>query len=145
MRFCFPSRPTLFDGFVSDPDLAARALAAIIPLSLVAWLTWRTDIQTSALPAALLAIIVLTYLCSPTGYPWYATWFFMLLPLVPSIGAAIFTVTLPIYYLRYSLEAANQTAYFDQVLVPIEFGVPLLALAVEACLPNVARGRIAMS
>ena len=134
--FLFPRIAEGFRGWVDDPDLAARIIAAAAPLSFISWQFIRNRIELEALPGAMLAAIVLLYLLAPTGYPWYAIWFFMFLPLAPSLGVAAFAVTLPIYYLRFSLEYVQQGAFFDAVLVPFEFLIPIVLLAVQMLRPR---------
>ncbi|MEL7486744.1 MAG: hypothetical protein AAGJ87_05960, partial [Pseudomonadota bacterium] len=77
------------------------------------------------------ATIILFFLVSPTGYPWYAIWFFLLAPFAPSAAVSSFAIFLPLYYMRFSLELSGRGAFFDDVLVPIAFGGPIAFIIIE--------------
>ncbi|MGF1545615.1 MAG: glycosyltransferase 87 family protein [Parvularculaceae bacterium] len=139
--FLFPLIARLFDGIAADPDLAARCVAALVPLSYIAWATVRRPRDDASalrrLPEAMLVSVLIFYLFSPTGYPWYATWFFLFAPFArpngpATLGAIALAATLPIYYLRFSLERLGQADYFNNVLAPIEFGAPIALVLGEA-------------
>ena len=139
--FLFPVLTTAFETITTDSDLSARFISAAVPLGYILWSTFRKQIDIQTLPHSIMVAILLLFIFSPTGYPWYAIWFFMLAPLAPSIGVAAFTITLPIYYLRYSLEYLGQGEYFNAVLVPVEFGIPIFLLCVEVFRTKIARKR----
>ena len=120
--FLFPRISSALDLVTDNSDQIARFVSAAIPLGFIAWATFNENLIT--VPRALLIAVTLFFLTSPTGYPWYAIWFFTMLPFAPSVWVASFAVTLPLYYLRFSLEAIDQGDYFNTVLVPIEFLFP---------------------
>lgn len=129
--FLFHRLENFLDGLTYDPGLIARIIIAIVSLAVIARFTFAKETRLETLPRHLFYTIIVFYFLSPTGYPWYATWVFMLLPFVPSYGAAAMTLTLPLYYSRYYFEAINQSAIFNNILVPIEFSIPILILAFE--------------
>jgi hypothetical protein len=67
------------------------------------------------------------FMLSPTQFPWYYLWLVPLLALKPSWALLALTVTLPVYYLRYPLEALGEAVWFDYGLVWLEF-VPIWLL-----------------
>ena len=69
---------------------------------------------------------------SPTGYPWYFIWFFMFLPFAlqhwSARGLALLSVGAAAYYARFKIGEAGHYDIYSNVLVPLEFGIPLLVL-----------------
>lgn len=118
-------------AFTDNADSIARAMSglAIISASLGAALYVRQ--LPEKLPIALSCVVAVLLFASPTGYPWYVTWLIILLPLAPSIGFATLTATVPLYYLRYYLDAYDYLFLLDYIVTPAAFAIPLLALAIE--------------
>ncbi len=76
-----------------------------------------------------LVVVAVLFFLSPTQFPWYGLWLLPLLVLEPVPALLFLTVTLPIYYLRYVLEARGLAGWFDTWGVWLEFGPVLLWLA----------------
>lgn len=68
-----------------------------------------------------LMIVTALFLLSPTQFPWYFTWFVPLVVLVPRRGLLLLTFTLPLYYLKFYLEARGQVQLFHHGVVWLEY------------------------
>ncbi len=110
---------------------AARLAVALILLLLVACLLRRRSPDDRWLTASVLAVAGTLFLLSPTQFPWYYLWLLPLLALRPMWSVLALTATLPLYYLRFPLEALGQEQWFDYGLVWIEFVPVWLLLALE--------------
>lgn len=122
-------------GYWSAP---ARLLIAAICIGLSLWLgfkpvinQWSRDKLIDNLPRHLLLVTLVFFLLSPTGFPWYLIWLFAFLPFAPRYSAAMLTVLLPIYYVRYALGEQNIYAVYTDWLVPLQFAIPLGLLLLE--------------
>jgi len=127
--------PILQDGLsliVDDADRLARILVAIILAGMSLSLGLLSKVGEVDMPKALMILTLALLFLSPTGYPWYAIWLVMFLPFVPLYGVAILSVTVSLYYCRFWFGEAGQYWIYTDILVPIQFGFPLLILAVEA-------------
>ena len=129
--FVFTYLSALSSFFVDDGGLILRMISAGFVGAVALWFALSRSGLSIKLPAALMLTVLSLYFVSPTGYPWYAIWFLLFTPFAPSIGVALVTVTLPIYYLRYLMTAHGWETYFNFGLTPIEFGVPLVVLFYE--------------
>lgn len=127
--FLFPLISGAIDLVGLDGGSIARMLVAVLVLGFIAYFSLFAQRDIQRLPVLILTAIALLFFLSPTGYPWYAVWLFVLLPFVPVLGIACLTMTLPIYYLRFYFEEIGRSAVFDMFLVPIEFGAPLGIIA----------------
>ena len=127
--FIFPMLVSLFDAVSYDGDIIARFTVAGLTLSFIAYFALFGKNEPDRVPQLMLAATAMLFFLSPTGYSWYAIWLFMFLPIAPSFGIACLTLTLPIYYLRFYFSNTGQADIFNNILTPIEFGVPLLVLA----------------
>ncbi len=97
--------------------LAAMALICRRPVSLDP----RVAKRDYGIVVAVLWITAALFLLSPTQFPWYFTWFAPLLALVPSRGLLLLTLTLPLYYLKFYLDARGQVQLFHHGVVWLEF------------------------
>ena len=131
--FLFPRIEAALSYHSDDPGRMARLLVAAALGSGAILLGWMTrDHDDTTLPAALLAVTAALLFLSPTGYPWYAVWLVPFLPFAPRYGLALLATLVALHYSRFAFgEAGNYGVYLD-VLVPIQFGVPLLVLALES-------------
>ncbi len=118
------------------PRLDAGQLSRLLVAGFVLTFAFALNIQVSRDPIDLarrvLFITAALFLVSPTGYPWYFTWFVPLLAIVPVPGLLALTVMLPLYYLRFPLEARGQGEVFETVVVAVEFAPVLALLAWQA-------------
>ena len=122
-------------GYWSTP---ARLLIAASCIGLSLWLgfkplhgQWSREKLIDSLPLHLLLVTFIFFLLSPTGFPWYLIWLFAFLPFAPRYSAAMLTVLLPIYYVRYALGELNIYAVYTDWLVPLQFSIPLGLLLLE--------------
>lgn len=117
--------------FFENGDRFVRLAAAAGVSAVALWFALSRRGAATPMPAAISLTIVLSFILSPTGYPWYALWFIVFAPFAPMTGAVLFAVTLPIYYLRFLMSAHGWTPLFNFGLTPIEFGAPCAVLLYE--------------
>lgn len=110
----------------------ARILVAALITMLALWLAFRNTNDETHLPAYLMVIPLCLYLLSPTGYPWYILWFLPFLPFLPLYGAALLTVTVALYYVRFAMGERDYYDVYTDVIIPFQFGLPILVLLFEA-------------
>ncbi|MEX0777781.1 MAG: TIGR04283 family arsenosugar biosynthesis glycosyltransferase [Phycisphaeraceae bacterium] len=110
---------------------AARMVVAAFLLLLVIYLLVRHRSSDRWVIGSTLAVTSTLFLLSPTQFPWYYLWILPLLTLRPLWSLLGLTVTLPLYYLRFPLDALGHANWFDYGLVWIEFVPIWLLLAVE--------------
>lgn len=67
-----------------------------------------------------LLIVAAVFLLSPTQFPWYYTWLlpFLVVRVRPSL--MLFTVLLPLYYLKYYLGARGSIEIFNRGIIALE-------------------------
>jgi hypothetical protein len=109
----------------------ARVLIAGVLTSLALWFAFKRGETDKVLPAYLMLIPLWLYLLSPTGYPWYILWFLPFLPFLPLYGAAILTVMVSLYYLRFAMGERDIYDVYTSYLIPLQFGLPLIILLWE--------------
>ena len=129
--FLFAAAQGAAAEFSGDPSSVARALVALALVVFVAVLAFKSEAPIESLPARALAVAAALFFLSPTGYPWYAIWLFILFPFAPTVGIALLGVTLPLYHLRFLDGAGGDLPFAIRAL---EFGVPLAVIAVELTL-----------
>ncbi len=113
----------------SDRLLRLASAAAVSATAL--WFSFSRRGAETPMPVAISLTILLLFVVSPTGYPWYALWFVLFAPFAPMTGVALFAVTLPIYYLRFLMSENGWEPFFNFGLTPIEFGAPGAVLLYE--------------
>lgn len=79
----------------------------------------------------MMCLVVVFFLFSPTGFPWYVVWFVFFLPFIPSYGVGLLCVTVSLYYARFWLGERGIYNIYLNGLVPIQFGLPLLIMMTE--------------
>lgn len=130
--FLFPGLRDGLGAFMSESDRAARFVVAALVTALSLWLGFIAPKDSRLIPIHLVLLIAVFIFLSPTGYPWYFIWVFMFLPLVvhhwTTRGLALLTFGAAIYYARFQLGEAGYYSFYAKVLLPIEFGIPLLVL-----------------
>ena len=112
-----------------DPNIASRLIVGALVISIVIAVSLRPWSSIEELATQWLVIIATLFLLSPTGYPWYVIWFMPLLCIKPNKALLLLTALLPLYDLRYPLEANDLLPIFENVIVTIEF-LPVLVLLV---------------
>ena len=115
--------------WISEPHAQwiARAGMAALIIVVVLLVLRRYRPTDHWLFTSLLVVAAALFLLSPTQFPWYYLWLLPFLALRPAWSLIALTVTLPIYYLRFPLDAVGHAAWFDYGLVWLEF-VPIWAL-----------------
>lgn len=130
--FIFPWIEYFADSVTDHPGRLARGFIAVLVTLTALWYGFFSRfVEANDLPARLLIITLVLLMLSPTGFPWYAIWFIVFLPFVPSYGAALLCVLLPLYYVRYALGEAGDYHIYKNVLTPLQFGLPLIVLMIE--------------
>lgn len=117
--------------FLGDASSFARVSVAFILAGFSFWLALTRNIENDYLPRVLMALTLALYFLSPTGYPWYVIWLLPFLPFFPLNGAAMLTVTVSLYYLRFAMDERGLYDLYSNIVVPIQFGLPLLIIAGE--------------
>ncbi len=112
---------------IANPQLLSRVSVAIILVVILGVIIRRPPENGSALVQQVLWFVAAMFLLSPTGYPWYFLWLVPWLAAAPNIGLLMLTATLPLYFLRYPLQALGEENLFYQQVVVIEF-LPVLCL-----------------
>ena len=111
-----------------SPATLARLLIACILAGYSLWLGFMArERSIKTLPGDCLALTLALLLLSPTGYPWYSIWLLVFIPFVPLYSAALLTVTVCLYYMRYGLTELGSGEIYVNILVPIQFA-PILLL-----------------
>jgi hypothetical protein len=113
-----------------EPGLVARGIIAAIILMLLLKLMTKNWESVEELTTQWLVIIAALFLLSPTGYPWYILWFMPLLVIKPNKALLLLTLLLPLYDLRYPLEALGNKYIFDYLVITLEFLPCLIMLGI---------------
>jgi len=117
-----------------SPDHAqmlARLIIAAVLLGVMAFCVRRFRPTFDSLVSSAIVITATLFLLSPTQFPWYYLWLLPLLALRPMWSLLALTVTLPLYYLRFPMDAMGHAAWFDYGFVWFEFVPVWLLLAWE--------------
>lgn len=117
-----------------SPDHAqmlARLIVAAVVLGIMVFCVRRFRPTFDSLVSSALVITATLFLLSPTQFPWYYLWLLPLLALRPMWSLLALTVTLPLYYLRFPMDAMGHATWFDYGIVWIEFVPVWLLLAWE--------------
>ena len=111
----------------TDVESGTLARVTIISFMLLAILLASFNPKTDP-TKNLLWITAALFFLSPTGYPWYFIWLLPWLALNPSPALLALTVTLPLYFLRFTPFFDQNPALYQWVIVPLQFLPPLLLL-----------------
>jgi len=107
---------------------AARVFIAGLLTVLALWLGFKRGDDDKVNPSYLMIVPLCLFLLSPTGYPWYVLWFLPFLPFLPLYGAALLTVTVSLYYVRFAMAERDIYDLYSAYLVPLQFGLPIVIL-----------------
>jgi hypothetical protein len=112
-------------------DIAARAIVAVIVLACAAALSIRP--VSGAIDFCNRAAIALgvMFMLSPTQFPWYYLWLVPFLAVRPRVSLLIWSVTLPLYYLKFHYAARGEADFFHTRIVWLEHAPVALAAAWE--------------
>lgn len=132
--FLFPGLRDAFSLIVSDPNRISRYVIAVSLISLSLFLGFGKPSRLNAsIPLSLLAVTAAFVFLSPTGYPWYFIWFIIFMPFTVNSwmtrGLGLLTIGATAYYARFQLGEAGQYDIYSRLLLPLEFGIPMLVLA----------------
>lgn len=116
---------------VENAHLIARSTMAVALLGVIIFCLRRFKPDFNGLVSGVTVFTAALFLLSPTQFPWYYLWVLPLLPLRPMWSLLALTATLPLYYLRFPLEALGHAHWFDYGIIWIEFVPIWLLLAWE--------------
>ncbi|MEM7168773.1 MAG: hypothetical protein AAF530_01290 [Pseudomonadota bacterium] len=108
----------------ADQVLAGLLARVMIGMGLVAlclWINWERARDDAELAKRALICIAALFLLSPAQFPWYYSWMVPFLVLCPSFPLLLLTALLPLYGLRFPLEAVGQADLFDHGVVWLEY------------------------
>lgn len=126
-----------FDFDFWNSQMLARVSISIILLGWTLGIIRKNDSEPTETARRCLMVIAALFLLSPTQFPWYYLWMLPFLGCYPQSGLLLLTVLLPLYYLRFYLDARGLVKIHDYGIVWLEF-VPVWWLIVRDWL----RGRI---
>ncbi len=130
--FIFPYLEKLAGIVTDNPGSVARILVAALLAVFALFQGFKSGPNNiDDEPYHLLLIALALLFLSPTGFPWYAIWFIPFLPFMPLYGAALLCALVPLYYLRFALGEQGIYNVYQNQLIPLQFGLPLLVLATE--------------
>jgi hypothetical protein len=121
--FLFVLMEELAAFVAADADALARFAAAGLCAAAAAFLAVRPDAEGRRAPARALTLVMILLALSPTAYPWYAIWAAALLPLAPSLGAALLAAGGAIYVLRFPNDLTGAAPPF--LLLSVQVALPL--------------------
>lgn len=131
--FLFPGLRDALSLLFDDPNRVARYVIAGLLIGLALFLGFKSPKDTNRIPLDLMALSAAFVFLSPTGYPWYFIWFLMFLPFAAQSwmarGLGLLTIGATAYYARFLLGESGHYDIYSKVLLPLEFGIPLLVLA----------------
>lgn len=116
-------------------QLIGRIFALIALTLWIIFITIKKGADPGGIFERCLLIIAGIFLLSPTQFPWYYTWMLPFIAIKPRPSLLLFTVLLPLYYLRYYLEPRGHLNYFNQYVVWLE-SLPVLILLIMEFLSN---------
>jgi alpha-1,6-mannosyltransferase len=108
---------------------AARAVILSVLLFWTFWILRRDDHSPGEMSRRFLLVVAALYLLSPTQFPWYYLWILPLLAINPRVSLVLLTALLPLYYMRYYLNARDMVRIHDHGVVWLEF-VPVWCLLI---------------
>lgn len=130
--FLFPGVRDVLGLFLEDPNRGARYVIAAFLTLMSLWYGFISPQNIDTAPVHLLLLSASFIFLSPTGYPWYFIWFLIFLPFTvqhwSTRGLALLTVGAAAYFARYQLGESGHYEIYTDVLLPLEFGLPLLVL-----------------
>ena len=131
--FLFPGLRDTLGFVVENPDRLARYVVALLLTGMSLWLGFVKPQDSKNIPAHLMILSAAFVFLSPTGYPWYFIWFLMFLPFAlnhwSARGIALLTIGAAAYFARFKIGEAGHYDIYAKLLLPLEFGIPLLVLA----------------
>ena len=131
--FIFPVLRDVLGFVIDSPDRLTRYIIAVTVTVLSLWFGFVKPQNETLIPAHLMVLSAAFVFLSPTGYPWYFIWFWMFLPFAlnhwSARGLALLAVGAAAYFARFRIGEEGHYEIYSKVLLPLEFGIPLLVLA----------------
>lgn len=115
-----------FDTLRVDAERLARMVIAVGLIGLSLWPVRSLDDRGLALRILLLTAGLFVF--APAPYPWYFIWLLPFLALLPSLAVLAWTATLPLYHLRFHSYFIENPDLFENGVVWVEHGLPLVLL-----------------
>jgi alpha-1,6-mannosyltransferase len=114
------------------PEIWPRMAVAVAVVLLALVLAWRAPERPEGWVCRMIAVAAALFLLGPVGFPWYASWFLVLLAVRPVAPLHWLTALLPLYELRFVLEDRGEAALFHTWIVwaqfaPVWFGLLWIA------------------
>ncbi len=100
-----------------DAGRIARVLVGVALAGIALAMAWEPAVGPRDLCRRFAILIAALFLLSPAQYPWYYTWLLPFLAVMPSPALLLLTPLLPLYYLRFELEALGMAEAFDHYVV----------------------------
>ena len=129
--FIFPIIFYFLEPFTNSPGQISRILVALTTTLVALYYGFIAKADDDKLPLALMITTGVLLFLSPTGYPWYLYWILIFLPFVPSYGLTLLSALVALYYVRYGMGERELYHIYENVLVPLQFGIPLLVISYE--------------
>jgi hypothetical protein len=108
----------------------ARVCVVVMLAVWIVWFARQKAGDAADVCERCLLIIAAMFLLSPTQFPWYYVWLVPFLAIRPRPSLLLLTVLLPLYYLRFYLDARGNKEFFDYGIVWLEY-VPVWLLLVR--------------
>ncbi len=102
-------------------QLMARVIVLAIVVACIVWLSRRSLTSGADFCGRCLLVVAAVFLLSPTQFPWYFVWLVPFLAIRPRMSLLLFTVLLPLYYLRFYFDARGLKGVFDNGIVWLEY------------------------
>ena len=118
----------LFDFVRVDAERLGRLAVAGGLMLLSLWPVKSLDER--GLVCRALVIVAALFIFAPSPYPWYFLWLLPFLTAIPNFALLAWTATLPLYQLRFHPAFIENGPAFENSIVWVEHGIPVLLLAI---------------
>lgn len=129
--FIFPIIFAIYEPVSIAPGQFSRITIAVIVTLIALYYGFVAKVEDMKIPLAMMITVGVLLFLSPTGYPWYLYWVLIFLPFVPSYGFALLSGLVGLYYVRYAMGERGVYAWYENLVVPLQFGIPLLVIGYE--------------
>jgi len=109
-----------FARSTAPAQTVARGLVFALMAGWTLWVVRKEDGDLHETIRRCLLVSGGLFLLSPTQFPWYFVWLLPFLTIVPNRALLLYTVLLPVYYLRFYFEARGRAELFDNGVVWLE-------------------------
>jgi hypothetical protein len=116
-----------FEGGMAQ--LVTRGLVFLILLAVIGLVSKRSASTAEDLWTRCLIVVAVTFLLSPTQFPWYYTWVVPFLVICPRASLLVLNALIFLYYVRFYFKAHNDVDLFDYGIVWVEY-VPVWCLLI---------------